>query len=104
MKRKRAAPVIAAGDELKVVADCGIRNDDDSSVPSVELRGHRVTAAGVNCEYDHAETGERMVAAELENGFLTAIPRRALRHARTGASVGSTSRFRRAWAAIFDTD
>lgn len=101
MKRKTRKHV-AAGDELRIVANVGIRNDDDSSVPSVELRGMNVVAAGTNCNYQHADTGEDMVGCQLENGYLTSIPRAALKHTRVpGGRVGSTSRFRAAYDAIF---
>lgn len=90
-----------SGDRLKVIADCGVRNDDDSNVRSTELRGEVVTAAGVNCNYDHADTGEPMVAATLGNGALTAIPRRALKAQRASTRTGYSRRFANAWNAIF---
>ncbi len=102
VKRQKKSRAVA-GDRLKVVGTCGVRNDDDSSVRSVELRGETVTAAGVNCNYDHAETGEPMVAATLDSGALTAIPARCLKPVRRGVGVGYSSKFAAGFRRIFGT-
>ena len=92
------------GDECVVKADCGVRNDDDASVPSVELRGAKVKVSGANAVYTHAETGETMVGCTHENGALSAIPARALRNETQAQSTskGWNRRFANAWREIFD--
>ncbi len=77
-----------AGTEAVIEAHVGVRNDDDASVPSAELHGEHVTVSGQNSEYVSEDTGETMVACNLSNGALAAVPKRALRVTEGRASVG----------------
>ncbi len=86
------------GDKLRVVADCGVDNSDDSSVPSTELRGADVQVAARNANYKHAKTGEQMVGVSHANGALSAIPARCLAKRRQTTSSGYSA----GYAAAFD--
>jgi len=104
MSKPKSQKVFAPGDDCVVTADCGVRNDDDSSVPSVELRGARVKVAGANSTYTHADTGETMIGVTHDNGALSAVPAAALHNnTRNGPiKVGYSRRFANAWREIFD--
>jgi hypothetical protein len=93
-KRQTQSARLSPGEPVKIIADVGIRNDDDSSVRSLELRGECGNVAGANATYENAETGEEMVGVSLDSGGLVAVPTAAIRRKSGRRSFGG---FRLPW-------
>lgn len=101
MSRKRQT-YYRPGTRVKITADVGILNDDDSSVESVELRGEEAEVSAVNANYTNQETGEPMVGLTLGNGAIIAAPTRALRKLEpVGLVRGSRRAFAAGWHTLF---
>lgn len=59
------------GDRCKITAPCGSGDEDGETLVR---KGDTGTAVGVNCEYDQAETGRRMVALDMDGGGIAVVP------------------------------
>ena len=73
-KRRRGR--LDQGDRVRVAGHVGGTVDDDGNA-TFELHGERGRVVGN--PYKHADTGEKMVGVQLDNGAVAAVPRRALR-------------------------
>jgi len=67
------------GDGVKIDSNVGVRDDDDPG-GSTDLKGEtgRILQAANN-EWQSDETGEPMIAVQLDNGGIVGVPKAALR-------------------------
>lgn len=74
-KKRRPRGSLEHGERVRVAGHaCG----DTDEGRSFDLHGDTLTVVGANPNYTNAQTGERMVSAETEDGGIVTVPRRAL--------------------------